>query len=192
VPTGTHYADGTAANNAFYDLVGDVMDSHFKMFIVLNSALFAAMGNIVAANATASRLVYSMARDGHLPKVFAKVSGSHKVPVNAMVMIAALALAIGIFGVGQASLLTTLVTFGALLSYILMHFSVINHFARRSRSRRWFTHLISPLLGAAILTVALWDADANAKIVGIAWLCIGVAVGAYLRWRGRSLQVADA
>lgn len=192
VPAGTHYADGTAANNAFYNLVGDVMDSNFKMFIVVNSALVAAVGNIVAANATASRLVYSMARDGHLPKVFATVSGKHKVPVNAMVMIAALALAIGIFGVGQAGLLTTLVTFGALLSYILMHFSVVNHFARRSHSRRWFTHVISPLLGAAILMVALWDADANAKIVGTAWLTIGVAVGGYLRWRGRSLQVAKA
>jgi amino acid transporter len=48
--------------------VGNIMDSKFKMFIVLNSALFAALGNIVTANSTASRLVYSMARDGHLPK----------------------------------------------------------------------------------------------------------------------------
>lgn len=156
------------------------MDSQFKMFIVLNAALFAAMGNIVAANATASRLVYSMARDGHLPKQFARVSDKHKVPVSAIVIISALALEIGIFGVSQASLLTTLVTFGALLSCILMHFSVINHFAKRSGSRRWFTHVISPLLGAAILMVALWDADTNAKIVGMAWL----AIGAYLRWRG--------
>lgn len=83
-------------------------------------------------------------------------------------------------------------TFGALLYCILMHFSVINHFAKRSRSRRWFTHVISPLLGAAILMVALWDADTNAKIVGMAWLAIGVAVGAYLRWRGRSLEVSEA
>jgi hypothetical protein len=73
-----------------------------------------------------------------------------------------------------------------------MHFSVINHFAKRSGSRRWFTHVISPLLGAAILMVALWDADTNAKIVGMAWLAIGVAVGAYLRWRGRSLEVSEA
>jgi amino acid transporter len=192
VPNGTHYPEGTAANNAFYDLVGDIMDSKFKMFIVLNSALFAAMGNIVTANSTASRLVYSMARDGHLPKLFAQLSGKRKVPVNAMIMISGLALAIGIFGVSQAGLLTTLVTFGALLSYIMMHFSVINHFARRSGSRRWFTHVISPLLGAAILLVALWDADTNAKIVGIAWLAIGVGVGAYLRWKGRSLAVPDA
>jgi len=92
-----------------YIVVGDIMDNKFKLFIVLNSALFAALGNITAANATASRLVYSMARDGHLPKLFARLSGKHKVPMNAMVMISALALAIGIFGVSQASLLTTLV-----------------------------------------------------------------------------------
>ncbi|OBA93244.1 amino acid transporter [Mycobacteriaceae bacterium 1482268.1] len=190
VPSGTHFADGTAANNAFYDLVGGVMDSRFKLIVVLNSALIAAMGNIIAANATASRLVYSMARDGHLPRMFARVSGKHRVPVNAMVMISGLALAIGIFGVSQASLLTTLVTFGALLSYILMHFSVVNHFANRSGSRRWFIHVVSPLLGATILTVALWDANTNAKIVGVAWLALGIGIGAYLRWTGRSLKVS--
>lgn len=167
------------------------MDNKFKLFIVLNSALFAALGNITAANATASRLVYSMARDGHLPKLFARVSGRHKVPVNAMIMISALALAIGIFGVSQASLLTTLVTFGALLSYILMHFSVITHFFKRNGSRQWFTHVISPLLGAAILMVALWDADANAKIVGIIWLVIGVGVATYLRLSGRDLKTSE-
>ena len=182
---------GTAANNAFYNLVGDIMDNKFKMFIVLNSALFAALGNMAAANTTASRLVYSMARDGHLPKLFARVSGKHKVPMNAMVMISALALAIGIFGVSQASLLTTLVTFGALLSYILMHVSVITHFVKRGGSRRWFTHLVSPLLGAAILMVALWDADANAKIVGIIWLAIGLGVATYLRMSGRDLRTSE-
>src|SRR6476620_9906127 len=164
------------------------MDNKFKLFIVLNSALFAALGNITAANATASRLVYSMARDGHLPKLFARVSGKNKVPMNAMVLISALALAIGIFGVSQASLLTTLVTFGALLSYILMHFSVITPFFKRNKSRQWFTHLVSPLLGAAILIVALWDADTNAKIVGIIWLVIGVGVATYLRLSGRDLK----
>lgn len=192
VPNGTHYADGAAANNAFYDLVGTVMDSQFKMVIVVNSALVAAMGNIIAANATASRLVYSMARDGHLPTLFARVSGTNKVPVNAMIMISVLALAIGIFGVGQASLLTTLVTFGALLSYILMHVSVLVHFAKRSGSRRWFTHVASPLLGAAILLVALWDADAGAKIVGICWLAIGLGIATYLRLSGRELKGSGA
>jgi amino acid transporter len=108
-----------------------------------------------------------------------------------MVMISALALAIGIFGVSQASLLTTLVTFGALLSYILMHFSVITHFFKRNGSRQWFTHVISPLLGAAILMVALWDADANAKIVGIIWLVIGVGVATYLRLSGRDLKTSE-
>ena len=192
VPNGTHYADGTAANNAFYDLVGNVMDSKFKMFIVLNAALFAAFGNIATANTTASRLVFSMARDGHLPKFFARVNGKHKVPMNAMVMISGLALAIGIFGVSQASLLTTLVTFGALLSYILMHFSVITHFAKRNGSRRWFAHVISPLLGAAILMIALWDADTNAKIVGIIWLAIGLGVATYLRGSVRELEVSGS
>lgn len=192
VPNGTRFADGTAANNAFYDLVGTAMDSHFKAIVVLNSALVAAMGNLIAANATASRLVYSMARDGHLPKLFARVSGTRRVPVNAMILISCLALAIGTFGVRQAGLLTTLVTFGALLSYILLHASVVTHFAKRLGSRRWFSHVISPVLGAAILLVALWEADTNAKIVGSCWLAIGIGVAAYRHFAGRKAAEARA
>ena len=142
----------------------------------------------MSQRSSASRLVYSMARDGHLPKFFARVSGGQRVPVNAMILISGLSLAIGIFGVRQAGLLTTLVTFGALLSYILLHFSVIIHFAKRLGSRRWVAHVISPLLGASILLVALWEADTNAKIVGTCWLVIGIGVGVYRRVAGRSLD----
>lgn len=42
----------------------------------------------------------------------------------------------------------------------------------------------APLLGAAILMVALWDAEAKAKIVGIIWLVIGIGVATYLRMSG--------
>ena len=40
-----------------------------------------------------------------------------------------------------------------------------------------------PMLGAAILLVALGDADTNTKIVGICWLIVGLGVVAYSAWR---------
>jgi hypothetical protein len=73
-----------------------------------------------------------------------------------------------------------------------MFFSVIAHFAERSRSRSWFAHVISSLLGAVIVMVMLWDADTNTKTIGIAWLIAGLGVGAYLRMSGRSLNVTEA
>jgi hypothetical protein len=39
--------------------------------------------------------------------------------------------------------------------------------------------------------VALWDADANAKIVGIIWLVIGVGVATYLRLSRRDLKTSE-
>ena len=42
-----------------------------------------------------------------------------------------------------------------------------------------------------ILMVALWDADTNAKIVGIAWLVLGIGVAAYLRLSGRDLKSSE-
>jgi hypothetical protein len=39
--------------------------------------------------------------------------------------------------------------------------------------------------------VALWDADTNAKVVGIIWLIIGLGVATYLRLSGRDLKVSE-
>jgi len=102
-----------------------------------------------------------------------------------MLFIVLLSLMIGIAGTQEQELLTTLVTFGALTAYILLHVAVLVHFGIRGRSRKVLVHWVSPVIGAAVLLYALWNADANAKIVGLSWLAIGVLIAACLRFSGR-------
>lgn len=192
VPTGTEFADGDAVNNAFYNVVGTAMADWFKTVLLLTAALIAIFANTIASNATSSRLVFSMARDGQLPKFLSRVSDKHQVPLNAMIFIAVLSVGVGILGVEQAGLLITLVTFGAITAYILLHVSVFTHFVVRGRSRSFFVHWVSPILGATLLLVALWNADPHAKIVGSCWLLIGLGVAAYFKLTGRSLSGSDA
>src|SRR3954452_20031852 len=135
VPTGTSFAEGDGTNNAFYDIVGHSMASWFGTVVLLTNALIALFANAIASNATSSRLVFSMARDGQLPSILGRVS-KRKVPRNSMIFIAAVSVAIGILGVEQADLLTTLVTFGALTAYVLLNVAVINYFGLKQRSRR--------------------------------------------------------
>ena len=182
VPTGTTFAVGDATNNAFYNIAGDIVGSWFKVVITLTSALIAIFANSIASQATSSRLVFSMARDGQLPRVFARVSARRQIPRNAMFLIAGLSLVIGIVGTSEQELLTTLVTFGALTAYILLHVAVIAHFGVKLRSRRVFVHWVSPVLGILVLGYALWNANDNAKLIGVAWLLIGVAIAMYFHF----------
>jgi amino acid transporter len=102
-----------------------------------------------------------------------------------------LSIGIGVLGVEQAGLLITLVTFGALTAYILLNVAVVNHFIVRGKSRRFFLHLVSPVVGTAILLFALWSANPNAKLLGVCWVAVGLAVAAFFKATGRSMQQSD-
>ncbi|KQV74366.1 amino acid transporter [Aeromicrobium sp. Root344] len=190
VPKGTEFADGDAVNNAFYNITGDVMTHWFKVVVTLVAAMIALFANTIASNGVSARLLYSMARDGQLPKFLSKVT-SRQVPANAMLFIAALSILVGIFGVEHVALLTSLVTFGALTAYILLHLSVLRHFIVRTKSRKYFVHLVSPVIGSAVLVYALWNASNNAKTVGLIWLAIGCVFALGLKMKGRALAQSD-
>ncbi|WP_449277662.1 APC family permease [Leucobacter sp. GX24907] len=189
VPVGTEFAEGDATNNAFYYIAGDVVGGWFQVLITLTSALIAIFANSIASQATSSRLVFSMARDRQLPKFLSYVSG-RQVPRNAMLLIAGLSLVIGVVGTAEQELLTTLVTFGALTAYILLNIAVIGHFAIAQRSRSFFIHLISPIIGTAVLAYALWSTGPLTKIIGVGWLIIGAVVAAVQWNRVKRSQVA--
>ncbi len=190
IPNGTTFAEGDDTTNAFYGVVRHSMTSWFGTVVLLTNALIALFANAVASNATSSRLVFSMARDGQLPAILGRVS-NRKVPRNAMIFIGALSVVIGIIGVEQADLLTTLVTFGALTAYVLLNIAVINYFGRANKSRKYFLHYLSPAIGSVILLLALWNANENAQMLGCTWLLLGVAVAIYLKITGRSLVQSD-
>lgn len=170
--------------NAFYTISGVILGHWFQVLVTLTSALIAIFANSIASQATSCRLVFSMARDRQLPNVLAVVSPTRKTPRNALLLIVALSLIIGVWGAEQSTLLTTLVTFGALTAYILLNLAVFWHLGVKNPHRRWFSHLLSPLAGSAVLLYALANADRHAKIVGLAWLGIGLIIAVVHHRRG--------
>lgn len=185
VPSGTTFAEGNDTNNAFYVISGEIVGDWFRVVITLTSALIAIFANSLASQATSSRLIFSMARDGQLPRIFAKVS-DRQVPRNALLLIAGLALVVGIVGTTQQELLTTLVTFGALTAYILLNVAVILRFGFVERSRAVFVHWISPMLGIFVLGYALLHTSTLTKVLGVSWLLIGTAVAVFWAVRRRN------
>jgi amino acid transporter len=182
----TSFAPGDATNNALYD-ISNMLGGPWLRFIVAipGVALSCVMGALVAQAATA-RLIYGMARDGKLPRALSHVHPTRKVPERALFLVAVVTLIMGIFFAERFELITSMVNFGALVGFLMLHISVVAHFLWRRKSRDWLRHLISPIIGFAIVGYVLVNAEANAKIAGVCWLAVGVAVLVWFRLSGRA------
>jgi amino acid transporter len=185
----TSFVGDTAMNDAFYDISSIVGGPTFKVVVAVSLALSAAIANALVAQAATARLLFAMARDGQLPRVLAHVHPVRRVPERAVLFVSAVSLVLGLFFVGQVGLLSSLVNFGALFSFLMLHVSVVVYFIVRRRTRTFGAHLLSPLIGFVIITFVLVNADIHAKIGGVAWLMIGALVLVGLRIAGRSTNL---
>ena len=160
------------------------------LFILTAAATAVAWGfaNALVAQAATSRLLFAMSRDRQLPKFLSKIDPKRGVPVNATFVVAGISLALGLYlcwlpnGLAE---IATLVNFGALTAFSLLNVAVIWWFMVRQKSRRWFLHLVVPLLGFVILIAVIWNASLSAQVLGFVWLAVGIIVGFILLKSGR-------
>ncbi|HET9632898.1 MAG TPA: APC family permease [Terrabacter sp.] len=172
------------AGNAFFDIVGRISSNGWQIAFLAMNALAVGIANAVAAQSATSRLLFSMSRDGQLPRFLAHVNTRSKVPERAILLVAGITLVLGLFFVGQIGLITSLVNFGALTSFLLLHLSVMTYYGVRRKSRNVVLHWVGPVIGFLIIGFVLWNAEPAAKIGGLAWLVIGVVVLAYYSRKG--------
>jgi amino acid transporter len=148
--------------------------------------------NSLVAQAATSRLLFAMARDRQLPAILAKVDPKHRVPVNATLFVAIISLALGIYMSQRddgITLLSTLVNFGALSAFLLLHVSVVVHFLVRQKSRDFWRHLVVPVIGFAILVAVIINAQVAAQTLGFIWLAIGLVLMGVLLATGREPEL---
>jgi amino acid transporter len=190
VPHQISFADGEPTNSAFYDVAKIASGAWLKTTVAVASALAAGIANSLVAQAATSRLLYSMARDRKLPAFLAHVHPTRKIPERAILFVSVLSLILGLTFVGQVDLLSSLVNFGALFSFLLLHLSVFVHFVLKNHSRRWNLHVVAPLLGFVIIAYVLINADTRAKVGGIIWLAVGAALLVFYRLTGRGTELS--
>jgi amino acid transporter len=133
-----------------------------------------------------------MSRDGRLPRFLSHINPKTKAPERAILVVAGLTLVAGLFFVGQIDIISTLVNFGALTSFLLLHVSVIAYFGVRRRSGNVLLHWIAPVLGFLIIGFVLWNAAPAAKIGGVIWLAVGALVLLYYRSKGTGVGAEHA
>lgn len=188
----TLISDGDPDGTAFYK-AAEVAGGHW-LYVLTAVATAVAWGfaNSLVAQAATSRLLYAMARDKQLPGLLARVDAVRKVPVNATLVVAAVSLVLGLYMNTRddgITLLSTLVNFGALTAFLMLHVSVVWHFVVRGGSRDWWRHVVAPAVGFAILLFVVVNAQVAAQTLGFLWLGLGVAVLAYLVATGRKPEL---
>jgi amino acid transporter len=174
-------AEGDPAGTAFYAAAEVAGGVFLNKLTALATAIAWGFANALVAQAATSRLLYAMSRDKQLPKFLSKVDTKSKSPINATYVVAVVSIALGLFFATQRedfglTLLSTLVNFGALTAFIVLHLSVIVHLKFRGKSGDNFRHLLVPLAGVVLLSWVVIKANVAAQQVGIVWAIIGVVL----------------
>jgi len=130
----------------------------------------------IAAQASVSRLLYAMGRDGVLPrKVFAYLQPKFHTPAMG-ILICGIAGLIGLtLNVGTA---VSLINFGAFLAFTSVNACVIALFIRRRHSGSplgVLGYAVLPAIGVIIDLYLLYSLGGLAKLLGLGWLAIGFA-----------------
>jgi amino acid transporter len=187
--------EGDPEGTAFYRTAEHASGHWLFVLTAVATAIAWGFADALVAQAAISRVLYSMARDRQLPRFFAKVHPTYRVPERATFVVAVVSIVVG---VGMTfrddngiTLLTTLVNFGALTAFLLLHLSVLVHYLVRRRSRDYLRHLVVPLCGLVILGYVLVQAKVAAQVVGLTWLGIGIVVMVGLLLTGRSTVLAE-
>jgi len=186
-------AQGDPNGTAFYDAARVAGGPWLASLTALATAIAWGFANSLVAQAATSRLLFAMARDRQLPSFLAKVNPKHKVPVNATLVVAAISLALGLYMASRSdgiTLLSSLVNFGAMTAFLVLHVSVVVHYLVRNGSTDWWRHLISPALGFLILAYVVVNAKVAAQTLGFVWLAIGCVILLSLTLTGREPVLA--
>jgi len=159
----------SAAFEIARNIGGDIFVTLFMFGLV-----FGQFASGIAAQASASRLIYTLGGNGVLPALLSKI-GRFGTPVNAIVLCAAVALLALSMDVTTS---TSFINFGAFLAFTLVNLSVICHYWLHQRLRdvrSTVRYLLCPALGAIATLWLLVSLDKTAIILGAVWLALGGA-----------------
>ena len=131
----------------------------------------------MAAHLGASRLLYGMGRSNALPRAFfGAIDPKHHVPRNNVLLIAVLVL-VGSLCI-SFDLAAQLQNFGALIAFVGVNAAAfLRFFVHASEKKLW--NFLWPLAGFLICLLLWWTLGWPAKVVGLAWMAVGIAYGCW-------------
>lgn len=171
VHPGGAFDDPATASYAMQILVGGQFYADASNLI----SIIAMFASGLAIQASTSRLLYVMGRDGVLPRrLFGRLNARTKTPIFNLVLVGAISLlALNI----SLDLATSFINFGAFLAFTAVNICVIAYFIRNRRNGTRLSiigFIILPLLGAGVDIYLLTQLSPVAIIIGCCWLGLGI------------------
>jgi len=179
-----------AAESAAADIAQQVGGVLFSSLFVA-TLIIAQFTSGISAQASASRLMYVMGRDGVLPKgIFGKLHAKFQTPYITIFIVGFIGLLALKMDVATS---TSFINFGAFIAFIFVNMSAFSEFFKLKASERTLVamiiHLVTPTIGALAVTKLLISLDTNALMLGAIWLAIGVCYLVYLVTQGKDLKM---
>lgn len=172
-----HFPDPDTAQMLIAELIGGT----FLIAVLVAGAVVATFASTAVSYASATRILYSMGRDGVLPrKVFAYISPRFNTPVFNIVIVASLSFFVLLLDLVTV---TSFVSFGALFAFTLVHLSVVFHYFKHARERTFMkvlSFVIVPSIGALTTALIFIVLDKRALLLGTGWVLFGLIYMMYI------------
>lgn len=170
---------------AAYELAAASIGPWAAVVLAWGYATLIGLSNALPMQVGVARILYAMGRDRQLPHVLARIHPRYHTPYVGMIVTAVISLTVAIAMRNMLDELATIVNFGALSGFLLLHVSVMAHFAVKLRSRQWFVHWVGPVFGIVVVLGVFSGMSGLATRLGLSWLAVGVAYGLVLHLKHR-------
>ncbi|QEN45052.1 APC family permease [Pseudomonas protegens] len=168
---GSSFKDAdSAASEVMLHAGGRFLEMFFTATYVAGAA-----GSALASQASVSRILFSMGRDGILPRrVFGTLSERYKTPVVAIVLVSLVSLLAVVI---DLTTLASMISFGALVAFSVVNLAVIKSHLGQGQPRstaRLLQYGLLPLIGFALIAWLWTSLSALTLGIGLAWFALGL------------------
>jgi len=149
----------------------------------------------MVSQASVSRVLFAMGRDGALPRVFGQLATRKRVPATAIMLVSTLSL-VALFI--TLDTVANMISFGALFAFSAVNLAVVKHYLVDSKlrgSRNYLLYGGIPTLGF-LSTLWLWSSLSSMSFtIGLCWMAAGflclLGLTRAFRVKLPELQMAD-
>lgn len=168
-----NYENFTDADLAAVDVMA-FAGGEFLVLFFIAAYVAGCVASAMTSQVAVSRILFSMGRDGVLPKgVFARLHSRFKTPYVTTLIVGAISLVALVMDLDVAA---ALISFGALIAFTFVNLSVIKHYAIDEGRRRGYDavkYIVAPAIGV-ILCLWLWTSlSGTTWIFGASWIALG-------------------
>lgn len=146
-----------------------------EMLVAAFTATYVAgcFASAMVSQASVSRVLFAMGRDGVLPRAFGVLRTKKRVPATAIVVVSFLSLAALVITLDTVA---NMISFGALFAFSAVNLAVIKHYLvdeRNTGLKSYVIYGVVPALGF-LSTVWLWTNLSHMSfVIGLGWMVVG-------------------